>query len=118
MFCGIAFISFLICTFVFAGGVAQFIDLASILVVVILDALFTIAVDGDDSFVQKIGDGCVEAGWTGNIIGLIVIFEVVRFASFNTAETGPAVAVCLLIILYSYTFKILSMILDPEVETE
>ena len=117
MICGIAFIGILICTFVLAGGVAQFIDLASILVVVILGALFAIAVDGDDSFVQKFGDGCVRAGWIGTIIGLIVIFEVVRFASFNTAETGPAVAVCLLIILYSYTFKILSMILDPEVET-
>ena len=51
MICGIAFIGFLICTFVFAGGVEQFIDLTSILVVVILGSLFAIAVDGDDSFV-------------------------------------------------------------------
>ena len=54
MICGIAFIGFLICTFVFAGGVEQFIDLASILVVVILGSLFAIAVDGDDSFVQNL----------------------------------------------------------------
>ena len=115
--CGIAFIGFLICTFLFAGGVEQFIDLASISVVVILGALFAIAVDGDDSFVQKFGDGCVRAGWIGTIIGLIVIFGSERFTSFDTAEIGPAAAVCLLTILYGYTFKMLSMILGPEVET-
>tara|TARA_Y100001968_G_C18865360_1_gene484593 strand:+ start:58 stop:414 length:357 start_codon:yes stop_codon:yes gene_type:complete len=108
----LAFVCMILATFVFAGGIEQFVDLASLSVVVVLGAIFAASVKSDRSFIQKFGDGCVRAGWIGTLIGCIVIFGSERFTSFNTAEIGPAIAVALLTVLYGYAFKMLAMILD------
>ena len=110
--CAITFVAMIICTFIFAGGIGQFIDLAAVSVVVILGALYAFSVNQEGSYVQKFGDGCVRAGWIGTVIGIVVILGSERFTAFDVTEIGPAAAVALLTVLYGYTFKMLAMILD------
>ncbi|MEE2775136.1 MAG: hypothetical protein VYE27_09505 [Pseudomonadota bacterium] len=110
--CAIIFLVMLLCTFIFAGGIGQFIDLAAASVVIVLGALFAFSVHGEGSYIRKFGDGCARAGWIGTLIGAVVIFGGERFAAFNVEEIGPAVAVTLLSLLYGYSLKMLSMIVD------
>ena len=56
----ISFIGTLFCAPVFAGGLKQFIDLASVLVVISIGAIFAIAVDGDKNFIQGLGMAALE----------------------------------------------------------
>ena len=108
----VAFIAMILATFVFAGGVEHFIDVAALSVVVVLGVIFAISVKGDSSYIQKFGDGCVRAGWIGTFIGFIAIFGSESFTSFSFVEIAPAMAVALLTVFYGYFFKMLAMILD------
>ena len=51
-------------------GVSQYIDLNSLIVVIVIGALFAAAAKGEESLVQKFGTGAVRAGWLLSIIGI------------------------------------------------
>ncbi|MAT88118.1 MAG: hypothetical protein CL532_06180 [Aestuariivita sp.] len=99
-------------TLVMVGNVGQYLDLPSIIVVVVLGVLFATAAKGDGSLIQKFGDGAVRSGWIGSIIGIIAIFGSEGFASGNMEQIGLSLAVCSLTVFYGYLLKMGAMILD------
>ena len=80
-------------TLVTVGNVEQYVDLPAFLVVVVISVLFAITAKGDESIVQKFGNGAVRAGWLGSIIGIIAVFGGNDFASGDTSQIGMALAV-------------------------
>ena len=99
-------------TLFMVGNVNQYLDIASLLVVVVIGVLYAIAASGDGTYVQKFGDGTVRAGWFGSIIGIIAIFGSGGFGDGNMQAIGAALAVCSLTVFYGYFFKLGSMLLD------
>ena len=93
------------------GNIQQYIDLNSIIVVVVLALLFAVAANGSESFTQKFGDGAVRAGWLGSIIGIVSIFGSEGFAVGDLSMLGSAMAVCSLTVLYGYLLKFGTVIL-------
>ena len=93
-------------------GVSQYVDLNSLIVVIVLGALFAAAAKGEESLVQKFGNGAVHAGWLGSIIGIIAVFGSDGFASADMSKIGMALAVVSLTVFYGYTLKLAAMILD------
>ena len=93
-------------------GVSQYIDLNSLIVVIVIGALFAAAAKGEESLVQKFGNGAVRAGWLGSIIGIIAVFGSDGFAAGDLSMLGSAMAVCSLTVFYGYVFKLGAMILD------
>ena len=110
--CTVAYVGIVNATFVFAGGLDQYIDAASIFVVVAIATLFALGVNSDDSFIKKFGDGAVRAGWLGSIIGVVAIFGTDSFANGELPMLGAAMAVCSLTVLYGYFIKLGTLILD------
>ena len=86
--------------------------LASLIVVVVIAALYAVSVKGDDTYIQKFGDGAVRAGWLGSIIGIVAIFGSDGVGQGNMEAIGAALAVCSLTVFYGYFFKIGSILLD------
>ena len=74
-------------------GVGQYINLNSLIVVIVIGALFTAAAKGGESFIQKFGNGSVRAGLLGSIIGIIAVFGSDGFASADMSKIGMALAV-------------------------
>tara|TARA_B100001093_G_scaffold41545_1_gene35330 strand:+ start:395 stop:745 length:351 start_codon:yes stop_codon:yes gene_type:complete len=93
-------------------GVSQYMDLNSLIVVIVIGALFAAAAKGEESLVQKFGNGAVRAGWLGSIIGIIAVFGSDGFAAGDLSMLGSAMAVCSLTVFYGYVFKLGAMILD------
>jgi flagellar motor component MotA len=87
-------------------------DLNSLIVVIVIGALFAAAAKGEESLVQKFGNGAVRAGWLGSIIGIIAVFGSDGFAAGDLSMLGSAMAVCSLTVFYGYVFKLGAMILD------
>ena len=108
----IVYVLFMLSTLLMVGNVNQYIDLPSFIVVVGLGSLFAASSQGDDSYVQKFGNGAVRAGWLGSIIGIISIFGSGAFADTNMEAIGAALAVCSLTVFYGYFFKLGTQILD------
>tara|TARA_A100000164_G_C21384221_1_gene530062 strand:- start:123 stop:476 length:354 start_codon:yes stop_codon:yes gene_type:complete len=107
----------LYCLFTFgalfiAGNISQYIDIMSFVFVAVVAVLYTLSVKGDESYVQKFGDGAVRAGWLGSLIGIISIFGGSGFGSANMETIGPALAIASLTIFYGYFFKLGVIILD------
>ena len=99
-------------TLVTVGNVGQYMDIPSAIVVVVIGVLFAATAKGDDSVIQKFGNGAVRAGWLGSIIGIIAIFGSDGFAAGDLSMLGSAMAVCSLTVFYGYVFKLGAMILD------
>ena len=74
-------------------GVGQYIDLNSLIVVIVIGALLTAAAKGGESFIQKFGNGSVRAELLGSIIGIIAVFGSDGFATANMSKIGMALAV-------------------------
>ena len=110
--CAIIYVLMIAGTLVMVGNVGQYMDIASATVVVVLSVLFAAAAKGDDSVIQKFGNGAVWAGWLGSIIGIIAIFGSEGFAAGDLSMLGSAMAVCSLTVFYGYFFKLGTMILD------
>ena len=110
--CTAIYILFIFGTLITVGNVGQYMDVNSFLVVVVLAVLFAVSAQGDESIVQKFGNGAVRAGWLGSIIGIISIFGSDVFSSGDAAKIGMALAVCSLTVFYGYLFKLGTMILD------
>ena len=110
--CAVAYVGFVVSTFIVAGGLEQYIDLNSFIVVVVIALLFAIGVNNNESFIQKFGNGAVRAGWLGSIIGIVGIFGSDIFANGDLPMLGAAMAVCSLTVLYGYFIKLGAMILD------
>ena len=72
--CKVIYIIFIAVTLNAVGNIKQYIDLNSAIVVVVLGILFAVAAKGDESTIQKLGNGAVRAGWLGSIIGIVNIF--------------------------------------------
>ena len=110
--CTAVYVLFILATLITVGNIGQYIDFPSFLVVVVVAVLFAAAAQGEESVVQKFGNGAVRAGWLGSIIGIIAIFRSDGFASGDMSKIGMALAVCSLTILYGYFLKLGAMILD------
>ena len=110
--CTAVYVLFILATLITVGNIGQYIDLPSFFVVVVVAVLFAAAAQGEESVVQKFGNGAVRAGWLGSIIGIIAIFGSDGFASGDMSKIGMALAVCSLTILYGYFLKLGAMILD------
>ena len=110
--CTAVYVLFILATLISVGTIGQYIDFPSFLVVVVVAVLFAAAAQGEESVVQKFGNGAVRAGWLGSIIGIIAIFSGDGFASGDMSKIGMALAVCSLTILYGYFLKLGAMILD------
>ena len=108
----IVYVLFIGITLLTVGNVNQYIDLASFIVVVVIAVLYSIAAKGDETYVQKFGDGAVKAGWFGSIIGIVAIFGSDGVGNGNIEAIGAALAVCSLTVFYGYFFKIGSILLD------
>jgi amino acid permease len=110
--CAVVYVLMIASTLVMVGNVGQYIDMASAIVVVVISVLFAATAKGDDSVIQKFGNGAVRAGWLGSIIGIIAIFGSDGFAAGDLSMLGSAMAVCSLTVFYGYFFKLGAMILD------
>ena len=110
--CTAIYVLFIVGTLVTVGNVGQYIDFPSFLVVVVLAVLFAASAQGEDSIIQKFGNGAVRAGWLGSIIGIIAIFGSDGFAAGDMSKIGISLAVCSLTVFYGYVFKLGTMILD------
>lgn len=108
----IVYVFFIGITLLTVGNVNQYLDLASLIVVAVIAILYAIASKGDETYVQKFGDGAVRAGWLGSIIGIVAIFGSGGVADGNIEAIGAALAVCSLTVFYGYFFKLGSMLLD------
>ena len=110
--CSVAYVALVVATFIVAGGLEQYIDLNSFIVVAAIALLFALGVNNDESFIQKFGNGAVRAGWLGSIIGIVGIFGSDIFANGDLPMLGAAMSVCSIPVLYGYFFKLGAMILD------
>jgi hypothetical protein len=110
--CTVIYVLMIAGTLVMVGNVGQYIDMASAIVVVVISVLFAATAKGDDSVIQKFGNGAVRAGWLGSMIGIIGIFGSDGFAAGDLSMLGSAMVVCSLTVFYGYFFKIGAMILD------
>ena len=110
--CSAIYVLFILGTLIAVGNVGQYIDIPSLLVVVVIATLFAASARGEESIVQKFGNGAVSAGWLGSIIGVIAVFGSDGFTSGDMSKIGMALAVCSLTVFYGYLFKLGSMILD------
>ena len=109
--CAVVYVLMIAATLI-TVGVSQYIDLNSLIVVIVIGALFAAAAKGEESLVQKFGNGAVRAGWLGSIIGIIAVFGSDSFASADMSKIGMALAVVSLTVFYGYTLKLAAMILD------
>ena len=112
--CALIYVFFTLGTFYTVGNVSQFIDLNSFIFVAIVGSLYAYSVKGEETYVQKFGDGSVRAGWLGALIGVVSIFGSSYFAGAgaNLGALGAALAIPSLTVLYGYFFKLGSIILD------
>ena len=110
--CTLVYVLFIALTLFMVGNIGQYVDGPSLAVVLVLAALFATAVESDERFLKKFGDGAVRAGWLGSIIGVIAIFGTEGFAQGDLSMIGPALAVCSLTIFYGYLVKFGSLLLD------
>jgi hypothetical protein len=94
-------------------GIGQFIDKMSLAVVIGLSVLFAASVNGEQSYIEKFGDGAERAGWLGFIIGVIVVFGSEYFGEGSLAEIGGSLVPAVTYIFYGYFFKMATMIIDP-----
>ena len=92
----------------------QFVDVISFVFVIVIGGLYAFSVKGEDTYIQKFGDGAVRAGWLGSLIGVVSIFGSPVFAgsTSNLEALGAALAIATLTVLYGYFFKLGSIILD------
>ena len=110
--CTGVYVLFIVGTLITVGNVGQYIDFPSFLVVAVIALLFAASAQGEESIVQKFGNGAVRAGWLGSIIGIIAVFGSDYFAAGDMSKIGLALAVCSLTVLYGYFLKLGAMILD------
>ena len=99
-------------TLLTVGNVYQYFDGPSLVVVGVIAILYSIAVKGSGTYVEKFGDGAVRAGWFGSIIGIIAIFGSNGFGEGDMQSIGAALAVCSLTVFYGYFFKLGAILLD------
>ena len=101
-------------TFFIIENGSQFFDINSFVFVIIVGGLYAFSVKGENTYIQKFGDGTVRAGWLGSLIGVVSIFGSPVFAgsTSNLAALGAALAIASLTILYGYFIKLGSIILD------
>ena len=72
-------------TLLTVGNINQYLDLNSLVVVVVIAILYVISANGNESYVQKFGDGAVKAGWFGSIIGISLVVLIDKPAMFDPA---------------------------------
>ena len=112
--CTIVYIIFMLGTFFTTVNVSQFFDINSFIFVIVVGGLYAFSVKGENTYIQKFGDGTVRAGWLGSLIGVVAIFGSPVFAgsTSNLEALGSALAIASLTILYGYFLKLGSIILD------
>ena len=90
-------------------GFYLFIDIMSLSFVLGGAVGFLVMKNNPENYVKNFGQGAVYFGWIGTLIGLIAITGY-RFMVWGDIEKlGPALAVAMLIILYGYMIKLITL---------
>ena len=82
----------------------KFLDLPSMLIVVVGALGYVLAKGKSKHFIKNFGDGSVYMGWIGLIIGFIMIGNF----QADSEKIGPAISVAFLPIFYGYFIKLIS----------
>ena len=108
-----------ICFAIMLGAILQighhlFIDINSALFVLGGATGFLVFKKNSGNHIKNFGQGAVYFGWLGTIVGLVA-FTGGRFVVWGDIEKmGPALAVCMLAILYGYTIKVVTIALTED----
>ena len=86
-------------------GLAPFLDINSILLVIGISIGYAVGVKDGESILKRFGQGAVHGGNIGFLIGFVLTLGSVN----NLEALGPALAICVLTLLYG---RIIKMICD------
>ena len=91
------------------GNIAAFVDLPSLIVVVVSSFFAALAMSKgkfDERTISLTGDAAVIIGWLGFLIGLVLMAGNLKDLLANDA-IGPAFSVAFLTVLYGYFLKLI-----------
>ena len=75
---------------------------------------FLVMKNNPERHIKNFGQGAVYFGWLGTLVGFVA-FTGGPFLVWGDIETmGPALAVCMLAILYGYTIKMVTIALTQD----
>ena len=95
-------------------GIQLYFDVPSFLFVLGGAIGFLFMKNNPERHIKNFGQGAVYFGWLGTIVGLVA-FTGGRFLVWGDIEKmGPALAVCMLAILYGYTIKMVTIALTED----
>ena len=95
-------------------GIQLYFDFPSFLFVLGGAIGFLVMKNNPERHIKNFGQGAVYFGWLGTIVGLVA-FTGGRFLVWGDIEKmGPALAVCMLAILYGYTIKMVTIALTDD----
>lgn len=86
-------------------GLDPFLDLTSILLVLGITIGYAVGFNDGEAIVKRLGQGAVHAGNIGFLIGFVLSLQRVN----NLEALGPALAICVLTLLYG---RIIKMVCD------
>ena len=90
-------------------GIHLYFDALSCLFVLGGAIGFLVMKNNPEKHIKNFGQGAVYFGWLGTLLGLVA-FTGGRFLVWGDIEKmGPALAVCMLAILYGYTIKMVTI---------
>ena len=90
-------------------GIHLYFDALSCLFVLGGAIGFLVMKNNPEKHIKNFGQGAVYFGWLGTVVGLVA-FTGGRFLVWGDIEKmGPALAVCMLAILYGYTIKMVTI---------
>ena len=102
----IIFLAVIIATLISTDSAHYFIDLPSLLIVVVGMIAFIIASpSGPIIRLECAASGAVTTGWIGFAIGLVITMRNVE--SFDAAMIGPPIGIMVLPVIYGYIISVL-----------
>ena len=95
-------------------GIHLYFDVLSFLFVLGGAIGFLIMKNNPENHITNFGEGAVYFGWLGTLVGLIAITGDRFLVWGDVDKMGPALAVCMLAILYGYTIKMVTIALTGD----
>ena len=108
------FVGLLICLFLILGaifeiGISLYIDLYSLIIVIVGAIGYSFIENNKKEYINNIGKGAVFFGWLGLLIGLIALTGGKYNNWGDIDKMGKALAVLLLPVFYGYIIKLTTM---------
>ncbi len=95
-------------------GIQLYFDVPSFLFVLGGAIGFLVMKNNPERHIKNFGQGAVYFGWLGTIVGLVAFTGGRFFVWGDIEKMGPALAVCMLAILYGYTIKMVTIALTED----